>query len=606
MAVSSSKVWAYSLVGISLLSIASLPGIARAAASPTDAAAKVDKLLVGDIANAAVAKDKKSADDSKSSYAQQSSSENHSADSQPAAKAAGSKSWKSASEAGYSYGASLPPVATAKPADDETYLRRVTMDLIGKPPTPAEITEFALDPSSDKRAKAVNRLLARPDFGQNWGRYWRDVILYRRTDDRAMISAPAIGDYMTAEFNKDVPWDQVARSFITATGDVRDNGATGIIEAQLGQTPDVTAEVARIFMAIQIQCAQCHDHPFDRWKRTQFHELAAFFPRIGLRKVRSPDPKYKSVEVVSVDRSPRFKKKAGAAFGSAEHYMPDLKNPTSEGTLMHPVFFVTGQKLPLGTPDMDRRETIGKWITSPRDEWFAKAFVNRVWSEMVGEGFYEPVDDIGPDRQCSAPETLDFLSKQFVAHHYDVKWLYRTIAATTAYQLDSRSRHLPGQTPFQANCPQMLRADELLDSLVSALGIDDERISRVDLRAKKGNYGQPQTVRTLFEYVFGYDPSERRDEISGSIPQALILMNSPQLAHAMNADAPTALGKLLDSTKDDSAVTEELYLRCLAREPKSDEVKTCLNYVKQSGSRNEAFEDIQWALVNSTEFLHRK
>ena len=286
--------------------------------------------------------------------------------------------------------------------------------------------------------------------------------------------------------------------------------------------------------------------------------------------------------------------------------MPDLKNPTAKGTLMKPVFFITGQKLALGTPDAVRRATIARWITSPQDEWFAKAFVNRIWAEMVGEGFYEPVDDIGPDRDCNAPATLDYLAKQFVAHHYDVKWLYRTIAATSAYQLDSRSRHLPGQTPFQANCPQLLRADEVFDSLVSALGIQNEQLHREALGKKKNAYGQPRTARTLFDYVFGYDPSVRRDEVGGSIPQALILMNSPQLARAMNASAPTALGKLLASTKDDSAVAEELYLRCLAREPKADELKTCLDYVKKTGNRKEAFEDIQWALVNSTEFLHRK
>jgi hypothetical protein len=224
---------------------------------------------------------------------------------------------------------------------------------------------------------------------------------------------------------------------------------------------------------------------------------------------------------------------------------------------------------------------------------------------MAGEGFYEPVDDIGPDRECNAPETLEFLSKQFVAHHYDVKWLYRTIAATSAYQLDSRSRHLPGQTPFLANCPQLLRADQVFDALVSALGIENEKVPR-DGGGKKGAYGQPRNARSLFDFVFGYDPSVRRDEVSGSIPQALVLMNSPQLARAIKGDSPTALGKLLSSTKDDSAVAEELYLRCLAREPKPDELKTCLAYVKKTGNRNEAFEDVLWALVNSTEFIHRK
>ncbi len=189
---------------------------------------------------------------------------------------------------------------------------------------------------------------------------------------------------------------------------------------------------------------------------------------------------------------------------------------------MQPIFFVTGQKLPLGTDDAKRRGTIASWITARQDPWFAKAFVNRLWAELVGEGFYEPVDDIGPDRDCTAPKTLDYLSNQFVEHKYDVKWLYRTIMATAAYQRDSRSRHLPGETPFAANCPQRLRGDELFDSLMAALGIDNTRIERTGDKKRF----QPRNVRMLFDAVFNYDPSVRRDEVGGSIPQALVLDES--------------------------------------------------------------------------------
>ena len=594
------------LLGIGTLWLASGSHSGDRRSSAAETAAKLDKMLLDDMAAGGKPETKVASlattKTSPSAGSPTVSKSDVNADSK-----AEPKTWDSTSAVSYSHKTDLPPAVTAKPADDETYLRRVSMDLIGMPPTPAEITAFALDPSPDKRAKAVDRLLARPEFGQNWGRYWRDVILYRRADDRAMLASTAISDYLEEQFNKNVPWDQIARSFITADGDVRENGATGIVMAQFGATPDITSEVARIFMAIQIQCAQCHDHPFDRWKRNQFHEMAAFFPRIALKPVKLADAQKRSFEVVGVDRErPAKAKNAAIPRGSVEHYMPDLKNPTAKGTLMQPVFFVTGQKLSPGTTDAERRATIARWITSPQDEWFAKAFVNRIWSEMVGEGFYEPVDDIGPDRDCNAPETLDYLAKQFVAHNYDVKWLYRTIAATSSYQLDSRSRHLPGQAPFMANCPQMLRADQVFDALVSALGIQNEKIDRADGGKKKGAYGQPRNARGLFDAVFGYDPSVRREEVSGSIPQALVLMNSPQIAHAINGESPTALGKLLASTKDDSAVAEELYLRCLAREPKPDELKTCLDYVKKTGNRNEAFEDVLWALVNSTEFLHRK
>jgi hypothetical protein len=557
--------------------------VAQAATEPAEAAAKIDQLIVGEMSSTP-------------------------AETKPAAK-------KAAKPAGaYPTGDSsastaLKPHASAGPtrlSDDETFLRRATMDLVGHPPTPKDITAFALDPSPEKRVKAIDRLLASSDFGENWGRYWRDVIMYRKADDRAMLVAPAIESYLAEEFNKDTPWDKIARSFITADGDIRENGSTGIIFAQAAQAVDVTAEVSRIFMGVQIQCAQCHDHPTDRWKRTQFHELAAFFPRIAVKAEKGAAKGKQTFIVYGADRDRAPNKKNNKPRPSAEHYMPDLKNPTAKGTLMQPVFFLTGQKLPEGTPDAERREAIARWITAPQDPWFAKAFVNRIWSELVGEGFYEPVDDIGPDRDCNAPATLDYLAGQFVAHDYDVKWLYRTIMATAAYQRDSRSRHLPGETPFEANCPQRLRADELFDSLMLALGVDGQAVNPRDKAAGGKKKYQPRTPRAGFDFVFGYDPSIRRDDVTGSIPQALILMNSPQLARGINGRNGTALARLLESTKDNPAVVEELYLRTLAREPKADELKTCLEHVKKADNRSEGFEDVLWALINSTEFLHRK
>ena len=167
------------------------------------------------------------------------------------------------------------------------FLRRVYQDLIGRNPTPAEVTAFMLDPASDKRGKLVDRLLGRSALRRKLGPYWRDVIMYHRSDDRAQLASESLFEYLRDQFNKNTPWDQIARSFITATGDVRENGATGLIMAQNGNTADITSEVPRIFLGVQIQCANCHDHKTDRWKREQFHQLAAFFPRIRLLR-RSP------------------------------------------------------------------------------------------------------------------------------------------------------------------------------------------------------------------------------------------------------------------------------------------------------------------------------
>jgi hypothetical protein len=491
----------------------------------------------------------------------------------------------------------------AASADDQTFLRRVSLDLVGHPPTPEEITAFSLDASADKRAAAVERLLAKKEFGENWARYWRDVILYRRSEDRALLVASALVQFLTDAFNKDPHWDVIARRFVTATGDVREEGATAIIMAQMGVAEDTTAEISRIFMGIQIQCAQCHNHPTDRWKREQFHELAAFFPRIAVRPVK--DGEQRSFAVISVDRLRENKagKPDKPKRGSLEHHMPDLNHPDEEGKLMKPVFFVTGQRLETGLKDQERRGKFADWMTSRTNRWFAKAFVNRLWSELVGHGFYEPVDDLGPDRACAAPHTLDYLTEHFVGSRYDVKWLLRVITATEAYQRQSRSRGSSEDAPFVASCTQRLRGDQLYNSLMEVLGVDEGPPAKVPRNYNKVLAGPRGKVNV----AFGYDPSERRDEIAGSIPQALLLMNAPEINGAINAKRPgTSLSKLLAEVPEDQALVEELYLRCLAREPKQTELQTCLDHVRVAGTRGDAFEDILWSLVNSTEFLNRK
>lgn len=505
---------------------------------------------------------------------------------------------------------STKPQEVARRAGDEVFLRRIYLDLVGHNPTPDEVTSFVLDPSADKRGKVIDKLLDDPRYGDNWGRYWRDVIMYRRSDDRAQLASEPLFEYLRDQFNKNTPWDEIARSFITAKGDVRENGATGIIMAQNGNTADITSEVSRIFMGVQIQCANCHDHKTDRWKRNQFHELAAFFPRIRVQP-SPPSADKRTFTVSGNDGPPRplAAKQANRPIGSPEHFMPDLKHPETQGTRMQPVFFLTGQKLDYGTTDAVRRETIARWITAPTDEWFAKAFVNRLWAELVGEGFYEPIDDIGPDRTCSAPNTIDYLAHEFVDSGFDVKKLYRVIALTDAYQRESRSRRNPGDMPFAANCPERLRGDQLYDALVSALGMNDA-IGPFGGRGAGGGGAKGALLRTprgQFDQVFGYDPSTPRDEVTGSIPQALLLMNGQQVNRAINGTARfTELGKLVTSTSDNEAVTTELYLKCLGREPNKAELQTCLAHVKEGKSRATGFEDILWALVNSTEFLQRK
>lgn len=495
---------------------------------------------------------------------------------------------------------------TVPQTDDETFLRRVFFDVIGEAPTPEDVFAFAFQDADNKRTQIVDQLLADKSFGVNWARYWRDVVMYRKTEERALASIGAMTDYLTEQLNNNTSWDKIATEFITATGNVREVGSTALIMAQSGRPEDVTAEVSRIFMGIQIQCAQCHDHPTDRWKRQQFHELAAFFPRVAIRPDRSGD--IPTFHVVVNDRPFNFRRRTNnnnRYVGTPEHYMPNLDDPTDRGAKTQPVFFVSGEKLDFGTKDADRRGTIAEWITSSENPWFANAFVNRVWAELVGEGFYEPVDDMGPDRECSAPKTMEYLASSFAGSGYDVKWLYRTITATDVYQRQSRNRRDYDELPFQANCAQRLRADQLFDSLVSVLDLEGALEGRSSGRGA-GPYRGRNTPRAAFNIAFGFDPSEPRAEVGSSVQQALAVMNAPFVNQAINARRPDGLGKILSESRDDKDALVELYLKTLSRGPSDYETRTCLSYLRQVNDRNEAFEDILWSLVNSTEFLHRK
>lgn len=491
----------------------------------------------------------------------------------------------------------------APQVSDSTFLRRVWLDLVGDIPTPEHVTAFVLDPDSAKRERVVRELLKNPQYGQNWARYWRDVILYRRIEERSQIVANPVTVLLTEQFNENKPWDEIASQFMTASGDVREDGATAVIIAQEGRTEETTAEMARIFLGIQIQCAQCHDHPYDDWSREQFHELAAFFPRIGVRPLQTPTRR--SFEVFANDREPRRRRPMNnRPIPEAEHFMPDMEDPSAQGTQMQPKFFLTGAELSFGTPDADRRGQLAEWFTD--NPWFATAYVNRMWGELVGEGFYEPIDDIGPDRSATAPKAVEYLSMAFAESGYDVKWLLQTICATEAYQRESRPRREVEETAFTANVAQRLRGDQLYNALLTALGAEENDGQGDRGRRGGGAYGVRVSPRNTFNATFGYDPSEPRDTITPSITQALAMMNTPQINRAAVANRRTPLGKLVEEIEDDEALVTELYLRCLSREPTEKELAGALAYRDSVDNGQEAAEDLYWVLLNSSEFTHRR
>ncbi|GAB4150050.1 MAG: hypothetical protein Tsb009_24640 [Planctomycetaceae bacterium] len=555
-------------------------------------------------------------------------------------------------------------ITPAEITTDEDFLRRVSLDLTGQLPTARDVTLFGLNPRSSKRAETIDRLLKSEQFARTWARYWRDVIFSRATDQRARLAQGRFEQWLTEHFQKGTSWDKIVTELLTATGDVREKGETALIFAHNGDPKELASETSRIFLGIQIQCANCHDHPTDKWKREQFHQLAAYFPRVRVRPVRMEN-RIRSWEVVSQDNTPgrrrafnaeaimrRFDKNrdgkitkqeakgtfferayerfvdridanrdkalslkelkraqqfANRARGNTEYYMPDLNDPSSRGKRVDPVFFVGTIATEKGQRDLVRRLTLSELVTSKDNKWFARAFVNRIWAEMLGEGFYMPVDDLGPQRQARFPEALDALANGFVESGYDVKWLFRTIANTKTYQRKIRPRDVSETAlPFAAALPTRLRSDQIYDSLRQTLGVTSLSGNRFSRRRPGMGYRGFGGERGQFALLFGFDPSTSQEDITGTVPQALFLMNSPQINNLIRGTGNTRLANILRNYSDDTDALSELYLMVLSRDPSKSELKICKSYIAKVKKREEAYEDILWSLLNSSEFLSKR
>ncbi|MDB5345538.1 MAG: hypothetical protein JWP89_3915 [Schlesneria sp.] len=553
--------------------------------------------------------------------------------------------------------------------NDADFLRRTTLDITGQLPSPRDVTIFSLDPEANKREELIEQLLRSPEYGKNWARYWRDVVYMPATDIRARIAQADFEHWMALRLSSGVGWDRIVTSMLTATGDVREHPETALLIAQGGQSEEIAAEACRIFLGIQMQCANCHDHPSDVWKRNQFHELAAYFPRIAVRQTQQP----LAFEIASVnadrgrgdfmrenpEQFVRFNDRNGdgkitkeemrnrasmlpgngipaqlvdrifeqgdsnkddaltaeeiksmpvpnqARRGSTEHYMPDLNDPASKGKLIQPKFFVDDSSPGRGLSDEGRRAAVANAFTSRKNPWFARAIVNRVWAEFLGEGFYMPIDDMGPTRTARFPEAIDALAKGFVSNDHDIRWLVRTIAMTQTYQRKVAAKPVAEDAlPFAAVTPTRLRADLVFNSLFQILGINEN--SNEGREAMGGPRAYQREPRFQFDFLFGVDPSVPKDDITGNVPQSLYLMNSNALRAALTANNNTRLGKILRENKREGDALGELYLLVLAREPSKHEIEICQTYIKDVGQRGEAYEDLMWSLLNSSEFLSKR
>jgi hypothetical protein len=513
-------------------------------------------------------------------------------------------------------------IVPAAPVDDLRYLRRASLDIIGRIPTVTEIEALEKDTSADRRAKVVERLLQSKEYADHWSNYWDSVLLGDNVRGKVIDEAGFRG-WLGAQFANNLPWDRMVFALVTAAGVNRDNGADDGAVApavkaepkmdmadalpaetagQSGVAPtnpavnwlikykdtpqDLTGNVASTFLGVRIQCAQCHDHKTEKWTQEDFRRLAACFMRTRAFNVESDEnggPKRLAVEDVS--KTPNRL----------------AKNPDLEPLSRAEPKALDGTDL---SKDPNRREALARWITSRQNPWFAKAIVNRLWGAFLGRGFVEPVDDFRVSNPALAPEALDRLAQDFVAQNYDLKSLIRTIASTEAYQLSSQGA--PSQSVTEPGALwsrfslKPLGPDELLDSVAVATDLDEMLAAKKD-----GDFVKAKAqLRKQFNFLFDVDEESHPAGYEGTVPQALMLMNGRPVIRVTNTARQGALLKVLSMPEDDDRKLETIFLRTVSRPPTAEEKSRLLPYVSEPGGKKlERYEDLMWALLNSSEFV---
>jgi hypothetical protein len=467
--------------------------------------------------------------------------------------------------------------------DDARCFRRLSLDLTGRLPSPESVRAFMDDPSPSrvKRAKMIDKLIASPEYVDQWTVKWGDLL---------QSSRKYLGEKGAYEFQQWIrdaiasnrPYDTLVRELLTARGSSYDNPAVNYFRVTREAKPAME-KTTQVFLGVRMVCAQCHDHPFERWTQNQYYQMSAFFSAVGIRAG------YEVGEEIVFDQRSDY----------------EMKHP-KDGRVMKPEFMLASSVAPV--PDgPQRRDALAEWLTSRDNPFFAKAIVNRMWSYFMGKGIIDPVDDIRASNPPSNPALLEALTKDFVAHDFDLRYLMRTIVSSRVYQtsIETNEWNASDRDNFSHAIPRRLSAEELMDAVASAAGAK-ARFSEVPDDTAASQLVDPHIGREGFLDVFGRPPREssceceRRSDFS--LPQALNLVNGRTISDAV-ADPKGRVATLVLSGKSDEAVVDELYLAGLSRLPTREERQRGVAYLSNAAKGSRA-QDLLWALLNSKAFLY--
>jgi hypothetical protein len=463
--------------------------------------------------------------------------------------------------------------------DDATFVRRAYIDITGTLPKPEEVHDFVENMSAGKRTDLIDKLLDRKEFADLWVMKFAELLQIRSNNDQFTYK-PALLYYnwLQDKFTKNTPIDQIVKDILTAEGSNFKNPASSYFQIER-DTLKTSENVAQVFMGMRIQCAQCHNHPFDKWTMNDYYSFAAFFPQVTRKQ--GDDPRETII----------FAKSSG-----------EVQHPVSKKNM--PPKFLGGDRPEIKQGE-DRREVLANWLASTNNPYFAKNMANIVWAHFIGKGIIDPVDDVRISNPAINPELLDALGEKFMDYKYDFKKLVRDICNSRTYQLSTRaneSNALDDRNFSHAGIRRM-RAEVLLDCINQVTeSVDKFQGLPKGARAVEIADGN---VNNYFLTTFGRatrtTPCSCEVRVEPNLSQALHLLNSDSIQIKMANGG--VVKKLVGKGKDIGQGLEELYVRCLARPPTEKEKTKLKSYFGGDKSDEQVFTDIFWGLLNSKEFI---
>jgi hypothetical protein len=501
------------------------------------------------------------------------------------------------------------PVAT-----DGEWCRRVYLDVLGRVPSVDELRSFAASKDPDRKLKLVTRLLYgeeyTEEYARNWTTIWTNILIGRNggLDNNTMINREGMQKYLRDSFARNKSYSKMVYELVTATGstapgDEQFNGASNFLVMKLDENAaQATAMTAKIFLGLQVQCTQCHNHPFNEWKQQKFWEFNAFFrqtraQRLGMRRERG-NARLTNQDFAGEDNKP-----------SEAIIFYELRN--GEQRAAYPVF-VDGTEINRSgiVSQCDRRTELGNLII--KSPYMDRAIANRMWQHFLGYGFTKPVDDLGPHNAPSHPALLDYLGEQFRYVSHDLKQLIQWITLSEAYSLSSRvsrgnQKDDPqlGETPkFSHFYLRQMRAEELYESLLVATQAHKTRGTYEEQERQKAEWLRQFTL------AFGTDEGDETTTFNGTIPQALMMFNGELIRKATGVEQGSFLHTVAASPIKPEDKIEYLFQAALgrnpirSRKPEEDEIVMANKLlVARGGDTVGALQDIFWAVLNSNEFI---